>query len=148
VRAKCNIHIMTLIHTICCNPSFGFLTKAKTYKGVGQKGSLGVTFHALGSVGDCEGMNLHTPKWIPTLGVEVPMNFKIFKKQLQGSKFIGLKNFLYQQKALEHYMSKMSLHEPFGYLKHKLWPKEGSVVKLSIWFPTIKSQESPWFPFM
>jgi hypothetical protein len=22
-------------------------------------------------------------------------------------------------------MSKMSLHDPFGYLKHKLWPKEG-----------------------
>jgi hypothetical protein len=23
-------------------------------------------------------------------------------------------------------MSKMSLHDPFGHLTHKLWPKEGS----------------------
>jgi len=22
-------------------------------------------------------------------------------------------------------MSKMGLHDPFGHLKHKLWPKEG-----------------------
>jgi hypothetical protein len=42
-------------------------------------------------------------------------------------------------------MSKMGLHDPFGYLKHALWPKEGSGVKLPIWLPTTKSQESPWF---
>jgi hypothetical protein len=29
-------------------------------------------------------------------------------------------------------MSKMDLHEPFGYLKHKLWPKEGLEVKLAL----------------
>jgi hypothetical protein len=29
-------------------------------------------------------------------------------------------------------MSKMSLHDPFGHLKHKLWPKEGLGVKLAI----------------
>jgi hypothetical protein len=40
----------------------------------------------------------------------------------------------------------MSSHIPFEYLKHKLWPKEGPGVKLSIWFSTIKSWESPWFP--
>jgi hypothetical protein len=36
----------------------------------------------------------------------------------------------------------------FGWLKHKLWPKERLEVKLAIWFPTIKSQESPRFPFV
>jgi hypothetical protein len=30
-------------------------------------------------------------------------------------------------------MSKMGSHDPFGYLKHKLWPKENFGVKLSIW---------------
>jgi hypothetical protein len=30
----------------------------------------------------------------------------------------------------------MSSHDPFGHLKHKLWPKERVGVKLSIWFPT------------
>jgi hypothetical protein len=43
-------------------------------------------------------------------------------------------------------MSKLGLHDPFGHLKHKLWPKERLGVKLAIWFPTIKSQESTWFP--
>jgi hypothetical protein len=46
----------------CHNSNLRFATKAKAYKGVDQEGSLGVTSHALGSVGECEGMNLHTPK--------------------------------------------------------------------------------------
>jgi hypothetical protein len=39
----------------------------------------------------------------------------------------------------------MGLHDPFGYFKHKLWLKEEPEVKLVIWFPTIKSQESTDF---
>jgi hypothetical protein len=42
-------------------------------------------------------------------------------------------------------MSEVGLHDPFGQLKHTLWPKEGSGVKLPILFPTIKSQELPNF---
>jgi len=42
-------------------------------------------------------------------------------------------------------MFKMGLHWSFGHLKHKLWLKEGSRVKLTIWLPTTKSQESTWF---
>jgi hypothetical protein len=41
-------------------------------------------------------------------------------------------------------MSKMGLHDPFEYLKHKLWLKEGLGVKVSIWLLTIKSQKLPW----
>jgi hypothetical protein len=37
----------------------------------------------------------------------------------------------------------MGSHDPFGHLKHKLWPKERSRGKLAIWFSTTKSQESP-----
>jgi hypothetical protein len=76
------------------NPSIGLATKAKACKGVGQERSLGVTSHALGSVRECEGMNPHIPKWIPTLGVGILMGFWIFKEWLQGSKPIGLKNSL------------------------------------------------------
>ncbi len=36
----------------------------------------------------------------------------------------------------------MASHEPFGHLQHKLWSKEGLGVKLAVWLPTIKSQES------
>jgi len=42
-------------------------------------------------------------------------------------------------------MSKMASHEPFEHLQPKLWPKEGSGVKLAVWFPTIKSRESTRF---
>jgi len=37
----------------------------------------------------------------------------------------------------------MGSHDPFGHFKHKLWPKERSGVKLTIWLPTIKSQDRP-----
>jgi hypothetical protein len=40
----------------------------------------------------------------------------------------------------------MGLHCPFGHLKHKLLPKEGSRVKLAIWLPTTKSWEN-WLDF-
>jgi len=41
---------------------------------VGQKGSLGVTSHALKNVGECDRMNPHTPNGTPTLGVGVPVD--------------------------------------------------------------------------
>jgi hypothetical protein len=60
------------------------MTKARACKGVGQEGSPRVTSHALGSVRKCEGMNPHTPKEAPSLGVIVPMDTQIFKEKLQG----------------------------------------------------------------
>jgi hypothetical protein len=68
----------------CRNPSIGLTTKVRAYKGANQEWSLGITFHALGSVGECEGMNPHTPKWAPILGVGVSMDSWIFKDQSQG----------------------------------------------------------------
>jgi hypothetical protein len=40
-------------------------------------------------------------------------------------------------------MSKLGLYDPFEYLQHNLWPKEGLGVKVSIQLPTTKSQELP-----
>jgi len=45
----------------CCNPSLGLATKARASKGACWEWSLGVTFHAFKNVGECEGMNPHTP---------------------------------------------------------------------------------------
>jgi hypothetical protein len=71
----------------------------------------------------------HTPKWAPTLGVRLSIDFRwtfeSSKGNYRGSKVIGLKIFLYHWKALRTYMFKMGSHDPFGDLKHKLWPKEG-----------------------
>jgi len=60
-----------LFHTRCRNPNLGLATKARACKVVGQEGSSGVTLHAPKSVKECEGMNLHTPKGVSTLGVRV-----------------------------------------------------------------------------
>ncbi len=84
----------------CRNPSLGLMTKVRACKNVGQEGSLGITFYSFGSAKECEGMNLHTFKKTPTLGVGVLVDFQIFREQLQGSKLIGLRQFLYHWKAL------------------------------------------------
>jgi hypothetical protein len=132
----------------CRNPNLGLATKARACKNASQVWRLGVTFHAPRNVGECERMNPHTPKWVPTLGVGIPMDFWIFVEPLQRSKFIGSKTSLYHWKALKTYMSKMGLHDPFGHLKHKLWPKKGLKVKLTIWLPTTKSRELTQFHYV
>jgi hypothetical protein len=43
-------------------------------------------------------------------------------------------------------MSKLGFHEPFGYPQHKLWQKERSGIKLTIWLLITKSQKSTRFP--
>jgi len=45
-------------------------------------------------------------------------------------------------------MSKVGSHCSFGHLKHKLWPKEGPEIKLSVWLPTRKSRESTQFTWL
>jgi len=45
---------------------------------------LGITCHVPKSVGKCEGMNSHTPKWVPTLGVGVPMDSKFLECDYKG----------------------------------------------------------------
>jgi hypothetical protein len=45
-------------------------------------------------------------------------------------------------------MYKMGSHDPFGHLKHKLWSKEKSGVKLTIWLSPTKSWELPQFPYV
>jgi len=63
-------------------PKQGLATKARAYKGASQEWSSGVTFYAPGSVGECEGMNPHTPKWAPILEVGVSMDSWIFRGRL------------------------------------------------------------------
>jgi len=58
-----------------------------------------------------------------------------------GVKIHWIEEFLYQWKDLGMQIFKMGSHDPFGYLKHKLWPKKGPEVKLPIWFLTTKSQK-------
>jgi hypothetical protein len=86
---------------VCRDSSLGLMTKIRACEGARQEWSLKVTFHAFKNVGKCEGMNLHTPKWVLTLKVGIFMDFQIFRKQLQELKLIELKSYLYHWKALK-----------------------------------------------
>jgi hypothetical protein len=132
----------------CHNFSLGLTIEARACKGAGYEWNPRVTFHVPRSARECEGMSPHTPKWTPTLGVKVLMDSWIFIGKLQGSKFSKLRSSLYNWKALEMQMSKMGSYDPFGHLKHKLWPKEGPGIKLAIWLLTTKSWKSPRFTYL
>jgi hypothetical protein len=54
-----NLLLLEKEHVPCHNLSLGFMTKARACECVGQEGSPGVTFHALESARECEGMNPH-----------------------------------------------------------------------------------------
>jgi len=41
------------------------------------------------SVREFEGMNPHTPKWTPTLGVKIFVESQIFKKKIRGQNSLG-----------------------------------------------------------
>jgi hypothetical protein len=104
----------------------GSRLRQKGLQGCGPRGSPGVTSETPGSVGECEGVNHHTPKATPTLGDGVPMESRNFRDQFEGSKLNGLWRSLYHWKVLTTSMPKMGSHCSFGHLKHKLWPKEGA----------------------
>jgi hypothetical protein len=70
------------------------MTKARACKVVGQE-------RKLRSERKCEGMNLHIPKGVSTLGVRVMMDYRMFREQLQGPKLNGLKSFLYHWKFIK-----------------------------------------------
>jgi len=53
----------------CRNPNLGVTTKARACKRARQEGDLGGTSYTLGSAGECERMNPHTPKATPIWGV-------------------------------------------------------------------------------
>ncbi len=88
-------------HMVCRNPSFGLATKAKGLQGCGPKGSPGITSGTPGSVGKCEGVNLHTPKVTPALRDGVLVDSRNFRDRFEGSNLNGLWRSLYHWKAIE-----------------------------------------------
>jgi hypothetical protein len=91
-------------------------------------------------------------EWTPTLPNELLLwelesrsTSEFSKSNYKGQNPLDCRVFYIIKKSLGMYMSKMSSHDSFGYLKHKLWPKKGLGVKLSIWLSPTKSQESPQF---
>ncbi len=66
------------------------------------------------------------------------MDSQTFIERLQRSKHLALKSYLYHRKVIEVQMSKMGLHDLFGYLQHKLWQKRKVRSKTSSLIPDHK----------
>jgi hypothetical protein len=75
-----NIYDNPNYYASCRNLSLGLMIKARVCKNASQEGSLRITFHAPRSAKECEGMNPHTPKGTPTLGIGVPVDSRIFRE--------------------------------------------------------------------
>jgi hypothetical protein len=98
VHTSVATQLKSKVTPFCHDLSLGFASKARACKGASQEGSSRVTFHALGSVEECEGMNRTLPSGLPLWESSldgVLMNFRIFRKVFQRSNFIGLKSSLY-----------------------------------------------------
>jgi hypothetical protein len=52
-------------YIMCRNPNLGLTTKARACEGASQEWSSRITFHILGSVGECEGMTSTLPSELP-----------------------------------------------------------------------------------
>jgi hypothetical protein len=133
----------------CRNPSLGLATKVRACKGVGQEGSPRITSHAPRNVGKCEGMNLHTPKWTPTLGVGVSMDSWIFKKRL-GAKTHWIEEFLILSKY-SNYKGQNPLDSKKNYIIKKLlefrclkWARMTHLDTSNTSYGQKKGRESNW----
>jgi hypothetical protein len=76
--------------TSCHSPNLGLTTKAKACKVANQEGSLGITSHVPRSAKECKGMNPHTPKWTPILGIRLPN----FQRAIVGVKTHWIQKFV------------------------------------------------------
>jgi hypothetical protein len=91
------------INKIVVTLALGSRPRQRACKGVSQeeaRESHHKLLKVLENVREYEGMNFHTPKATPALGDGLPMDFRNFGEQLQGSKPNGLWRSLYHWKAL------------------------------------------------
>jgi hypothetical protein len=63
------------------NPSLGLTTKARVCKGAGQEWAYESHFMLMGVQESVREWTPTLPKWAPILGVEVPMDSRIFRRQ-------------------------------------------------------------------
>jgi hypothetical protein len=88
-----------LIIYYCRNPSLGLVTKAKGCKVAGQERSPGIMSHSPGNARECEGIDPHTPKGTPTLGVGSPGGLPNFQRAISGVKTQWLEEFFISLKS-------------------------------------------------
>ncbi len=78
---------------VCHNTSLGFCDQGKGLQGCEPRGRLGSHITCSRECKECEGMNPHTPKRIPMLGVGVPNGLLNFQSTIAEVKTHFLRKF-------------------------------------------------------
>ncbi len=86
----------------CRNPSLGLVTKVRACEGAGQEGRSGVTFHAFGNVGKCEGMSPTLPSELPFWELESWWTFEFSESDCKDQNPLDWKITYIIGKLLEH----------------------------------------------
>ncbi len=145
---------------VCHNPNFGFATKVRVCKGAGQDWTWESHFMLSKVQKSVRKWTLTLPNELPFLELESQWTPESLESNCRGQNSLDWKVPYIIGKFLERRCLKWACmthldtwNTSYGQKKghesnwkHKLWPKEGLGVKLPIWLPTIKSQESPRFP--
>jgi hypothetical protein len=95
-------HVMWLLGLSlgpCRNLSLGLMTKARGLQGYGPRGTPGSRITCSRECKECEGMNPHTHKWIPVLGVGVSNGLPNFQSVIAGVKIHCLEKFFISLKS-------------------------------------------------
>jgi hypothetical protein len=88
------------------------------------------------------GLSVRMQLTLPKVGKWSPSGLSKIQKTIWGVKYPRLGTFFISMERSWSVDAKRVSHWPFGHLQPKLWEKEGSEVKLPVWLPTTKSQES------
>jgi hypothetical protein len=74
--------------------ALGLWRRQRACKGAGQEGNPRITFYVPGNVGECDGMNLHTPQVNSHFRNWNPNGFPYFYKTIVGVKTHWIQEFL------------------------------------------------------
>jgi hypothetical protein len=128
----------------CHIPSFGLATKARACKGVGQEKSPEVTSRALRSVGEWREWTLTFPSELSFWELKSRCTPELSENHYKGQNPLDWNIFYIIGKLLEFICLKWACMTSLDTSNTSYGQKKGR--KLTIWLPTIKSKESPWFP--
>ncbi len=130
------------------------MTKVRVCKVASQERSPGITFSAFESAKKCEGMNPHTPKWTLILEVRIPNGFMNVQRAIARGQNPSVQKVFYiignllKWRCLKWVcITHLDIWNT-SYDQKKGWESTRNQpgIKLVIWFPIIKTQESTRFP--
>jgi hypothetical protein len=115
---------------------------------VGQVWRPGVTFHAPGSVGECEGMNPTLPSELPLWELESLWTPEFSESHCKGQNPLDWKVPYIIEKLLKRMCPKWAHMTHLDTSNTSYGQKKGWESNCQIWLSTTKSQESPRFPYV